>query len=59
MSKMQNPFIWHDLMTKDVEAAKKFYADVVGWTFIRSANAELHRATCWRTRRWRHHGNAA
>jgi len=33
MSKMQNPFIWHDLMTKDVEAAKKFYADVVGWTY--------------------------
>ena len=33
MSKMQNPFIWHDLMTNDVEAAKKFYAAVVGWTF--------------------------
>ena len=33
MSKMQNPFIWHDLMTSDVEAAKAFYADVVGWTF--------------------------
>lgn len=30
---MQNPFIWHDLMTSDVESAKKFYADVVGWTF--------------------------
>jgi uncharacterized protein len=30
---MQNPFIWHDLMTTDVEAAKKFYAAVVGWTF--------------------------
>ena len=33
MSKMQNPFIWHDLMTNDVEAAKKFYAAVVGWAF--------------------------
>ena len=33
MSKMQNPFIWHDLMTSDVEAAKKFYGAVVGWTF--------------------------
>ena len=33
MTKMQNPFIWHDLMTNDVEAAKKFYAAVVGWTF--------------------------
>jgi uncharacterized protein len=30
---MQNPFIWHDLMTSDVEAAKKFYGAVVGWTF--------------------------
>ncbi|MDE2383493.1 MAG: VOC family protein [Alphaproteobacteria bacterium] len=30
---MQNPFVWHDLMTPDVEAAKKFYSDVVGWTF--------------------------
>jgi uncharacterized protein len=30
---MQNPFIWHDLVTPDVEAAKKFYGAVVGWTF--------------------------
>jgi uncharacterized protein len=30
---MQNPFIWHDLMTSDVNAAKAFYAEVVGWTF--------------------------
>ena len=30
---MQNSFIWHDLMTSDVESAKKFYADVVGWRF--------------------------
>ena len=34
MSKMQNPFIWHDLMTSDVESAKTFYGAVVGWTFI-------------------------
>ena len=33
MSKMQNPFIWHDLMTPDREAAKKYYGAVVGWTF--------------------------
>ncbi len=33
MSKMQNPFIWHDLMTPDREAAKTFYAAVVGWSF--------------------------
>jgi hypothetical protein len=31
---MQNPFVWHDLMTPDVEAAKKFYVDVVGWNFV-------------------------
>jgi predicted enzyme related to lactoylglutathione lyase len=30
---MQNPFVWHDLMTTDVEAAKAFYGDVVGWSF--------------------------
>jgi uncharacterized protein len=30
---MQNPFIWHDLMTTDVEAAKKFYGEVIGWNF--------------------------
>ncbi len=30
---MQHEFIWHDLMTSDVEAAKTFYAEVVGWTF--------------------------
>ena len=26
-------FIWNELMTHDVEAAKKFYASVLGWTF--------------------------
>lgn len=25
-------FNWHELMTSDVEAAKRFYASVVGWT---------------------------
>lgn len=25
------PFVWHDLMTTDVEAAKAFYAKVIGW----------------------------
>jgi uncharacterized protein len=30
---MQNPFVWYDLMTSDVVAAKKFYSNVVGWTF--------------------------
>jgi hypothetical protein len=30
---MQNPFVWHDLATTDVEAAKAFYHKVVGWNF--------------------------
>jgi predicted enzyme related to lactoylglutathione lyase len=29
---MPNAFFWYDLMTTDTEAAKAFYADVVGWT---------------------------
>jgi predicted enzyme related to lactoylglutathione lyase len=30
---MQSPFIWHDLITPDVEGAKAFYAEVIGWTY--------------------------
>ena len=26
-----SPFVWHDLMTTDVNAAKTFYAKVIGW----------------------------
>jgi len=26
-------FYWNELMTRDVEGAKTFYADVIGWTF--------------------------
>ncbi len=26
-------FVWNELLTRDVEAAKRFYAGVVGWTF--------------------------
>ncbi len=33
MNTMQNPFIWHDLMTSDVNAAKAFYKTIVGWNF--------------------------
>jgi predicted enzyme related to lactoylglutathione lyase len=39
MTKMQNPFIWHDLMTSDVEGAKKFYAEVVGWNYTQQPPA--------------------
>jgi predicted enzyme related to lactoylglutathione lyase len=30
---MQNPFVWHDLMTTDVEGAKTFYQKVIGWNY--------------------------
>ena len=26
-------FHWNELMTRDIEKAKKFYGDVIGWTF--------------------------
>ena len=26
-------FVWNELLTRDVEAAKTFYASTVGWTF--------------------------
>lgn len=26
-------FVWHDLLTSDVDAAKRFYGGVFGWTF--------------------------
>ena len=26
-------FYWNELMTRDVERAKKFYAETMGWTF--------------------------
>lgn len=31
MANTPAPFVWHDLMTTDVEAAKTFYAHVIGW----------------------------
>lgn len=26
-------FVWNELMTRDVDAAKRFYAGTLGWTF--------------------------
>lgn len=34
-------FMWHDLMTKDVEAAKKFYADLLGWTYSKGESGPM------------------
>jgi predicted enzyme related to lactoylglutathione lyase len=33
MSKDHGRFIWYELMTSDVPAAKRFYGHLVGWTF--------------------------
>ena len=30
---MPNNFFWYDLATSDVDAARKFYCDVVGWNY--------------------------
>ena len=27
-------FVWHDLVTPDVEGAKAFYAELLGWTYV-------------------------
>src|SRR3982074_2714641 len=31
MANSHGRFVWYELMTTDMEAAKAFYADVVGW----------------------------
>src|SRR6185503_5361081 len=31
-------FVWHDLSTKDLDGAKKFYGEVFNWKFDASAN---------------------
>ena len=33
MSWTHGKFYWNELMTRDLERAKKFYADTLGWTF--------------------------
>jgi predicted enzyme related to lactoylglutathione lyase len=35
-----NRFVWNELMTGDVEAAKRFYADLLGWKYERFPMAE-------------------
>ncbi len=34
----QGKFVWHDLLTCDVAAAKKFYGDLFGWSFRDQGN---------------------
>jgi uncharacterized protein len=38
-------FCWNELMTRNVEGAKKFYADTLGWSF--DAMPELAGGTYW------------
>ena len=33
MSWSHGKFYWNELMTRDVEGAKKFYAEAMGWTY--------------------------
>jgi hypothetical protein len=33
MAQAHGTFCWNELMTRDVERAKKFYADTIGWSF--------------------------
>jgi uncharacterized protein len=33
MARSNGTFYWNELMTRDVERAKKFYAETLGWSF--------------------------
>ena len=33
MSQAHGTFYWNELMTRNIERAKKFYAETLGWTF--------------------------
>jgi uncharacterized protein len=37
-------FVWHELYTRDVEAAKAFYAATAGWTFEQMPTPQQDRA---------------
>jgi len=39
-------FYWNELLTRDPEAAKKFYGDTIGWTFEAMPMAGGH-GTYW------------
>ncbi len=38
----QHRFVWHDLNTKDVEGAKRFYGEVFNWKFDKSDGEYAH-----------------
>jgi predicted enzyme related to lactoylglutathione lyase len=35
MSGFSSKFVWHDLVTSDVEGAKRFYGELCGWRLVR------------------------
>ncbi len=35
-------FVWHDLITHDIEAAQEFYGGLFGWEFEKAADREGH-----------------
>ena len=37
---MPSQFFWYDLVTSDVAAARKFYCEVVGWTYDDMSQAD-------------------
>ncbi len=37
---LDGKFVWHDLLTYDVEAVKKFYGELFGWTFDNSESPD-------------------
>ncbi|MFU7527904.1 VOC family protein [Qipengyuania sp. ASV99] len=41
MANRQGDFIWYELMTDNADAAQKFYAGLIGWTFKDSGNPEM------------------
>ena len=39
MASSHGKFHWNELMTRNVERAKKFYSETLGWTFELDADA--------------------
>jgi predicted enzyme related to lactoylglutathione lyase len=45
MTQHSSKFVWHDLMTSDVDAAKRFYAELLGWKFEGGKNGPYQHIT--------------
>lgn len=42
MGTIKSKFVWHDLMTRDVAAAKRFYGEWFGWRFVAGERGYEH-----------------